>query len=173
MIKNTFYNLKCENDHFVIHYFRNHEMHVPVLKEIKEVLKRMADGPFICEHKYDGERAQIHILNTDAGYKIQIFSRNSENNTVKYPDVIEVMKKVAEQSGIQSAILDCEVVAYDLKSGRPLPFQVLSHRKRKNVDSAEISVNVCVFAFDLLYLNSKSFIDAYEGVPFSIAQMNF
>lgn len=52
-------------------------------------------------------------------------------------------------------MLDCEVVAWDLEKHILLPFQVLSTRKRKDVKEAEIKVSVCLFAFDLLYLNGE------------------
>ncbi|KAH9409019.1 tRNA ligase [Tyrophagus putrescentiae] len=49
-------------------------------------------------------------------------------------------------------------VAFDVSTKQILPFQVLSTRKRKNVDESEITVRVCLFAFDLLYLNSESLV---------------
>lgn len=36
-----------------------------------------------------------------------------------------------------------------------MPFQELSRRKRKDVKVEDIQVQVCLFAFDLLYLNGE------------------
>ena len=47
-----------------------------------QVLDRFADEDFVCEYKYDGERAQVHM--TEDG-KISIYSRNLENNTGTQP----------------------------------------------------------------------------------------
>ena len=52
-------------------------------------------------------------------------------------------------------MIDAEAVAWDLEKREILPFQVLSTRKRKDASEADITVQVCVFAFDLLYLNDK------------------
>ena len=60
-------------------------------KGVQEVLKRFESAKFTCEWKYDGERAQIHVLE---GGETRVYSRNSENNTSKYPDIIARMSKV-------------------------------------------------------------------------------
>ncbi|KAK3599300.1 hypothetical protein CHS0354_028663 [Potamilus streckersoni] len=123
-------------------------------KGVSEVLMRFEDNDFTCEYKYDGERAQIHVLENG---KVQIYSRNSEDNTSKYPDIIarinEVMKK-----NVKSCVIDSEAVAWDQEKKQILPFQVLSTRKRKDADASEIKVQVCVYAFDLLYLNGESLV---------------
>jgi DNA ligase-1 len=52
-------------------------------------------------------------------------------------------------------VLDAEAVAIDHKTGKLMPFQELSRRKRKDVKVEDIQVRVCLFAFDLLYLNGE------------------
>jgi len=123
-------------------------------KGISEVLDRFSSGRFTCEYKYDGERAQIHMLE---GGKFKIFSRNSEDNTSKYPDIAAMLPK-AIAPGVTSFILDAEAVAVNSTTGAIQPFQVLSTRKRKDADVDSIVVRVCVFSFDLLFLNGESLL---------------
>lgn len=56
--------------------------------------------------------------------------------------------------GTTTFILDCEIVAID-GSGKVLPFQTLASRARKNVQLKDITVQVRVCAFDLLYHNEQ------------------
>ncbi|XP_019766212.2 DNA ligase 1 isoform X1 [Dendroctonus ponderosae] len=122
-------------------------------KGVQEVLQRFEGMTFTCEWKYDGERAQIHIHKKD----VSIFSRNQENNTSKYPDIIARLDK-CKSDGVESCILDCEAVAWDREKQQILPFQILSTRKRKDANEADIKVQVCVFMFDLLYLNGEPLV---------------
>ncbi|XP_036288520.1 DNA ligase 1 isoform X3 [Pipistrellus kuhlii] len=123
-------------------------------RKVSEVLKRFDEAAFTCEYKYDGQRAQIHFLE---GGEVKIFSRNQEDNTGKYPDIISRIPKIKLPS-VTSFILDTEAVAWDREKKQIQPFQVLTTRKRKEVDAAEIQVQVCLYAFDLIYLNGESLV---------------
>jgi len=121
---------------------------------VSEVLDKFADQPFTCEYKYDGERAQIHVL---ADGTVKIYSRNSEDNTGKYPDIVGLFPG-ALAAGVKSVVLDAEAVAYDPQEGKILPFQILSTRARKDVALGSIKVAVCVFAFDCLFKDGKALL---------------
>ncbi|ORY47727.1 ATP-dependent DNA ligase [Rhizoclosmatium globosum] len=123
-------------------------------KSLTEVLNRFENIEFTCEYKYDGERAQIHRLEDGT---TTIYSRNSENLSAKYPDIMALIPDVVAP-GVTSFVLDCEAVAWDIKKKCILPFQVLSTRKRKDVAIEDIQVSVCLYAFDILYLNGKPLI---------------
>ncbi|KAL0581628.1 ATP-dependent DNA ligase Cdc17 [Marasmius crinis-equi] len=120
-------------------------------KAIGEVLDRFENKRFTCEYKYDGERAQVHKLEDST---VSVFSRNSEDMSKKYPDLVEQLPRCIKES-TKSFVLDAEAVAIDRNTGKLMPFQELSRRKRKDVKVEDIQVRVCLFAFDLLYLNGE------------------
>ena len=128
-------------------------------KSISEVLDRFENREFTCEYKYDGERAQIHFIPAKDQNKCQtkIYSRNSEDMSKRYPDIVDQLPRIIKPNGqgIGGFILDCECVAWDAKDERLLPFQVLSTRKRKDVQLNEVTVKVILFGFDLLYLDGR------------------
>jgi DNA ligase-1 len=124
-------------------------------KSISEVLDRFQDEEFTCEYKYDGERAQIHLLGDGV---VKIYSRNSEDMSQRYPDLISIISEFTKDLKIPSMIMDCEAVAWDRVQSKILPFQVLSTRKRKDVDEKNIKVHICLFVFDLLYFNNEPLI---------------
>ncbi|KAH9326304.1 hypothetical protein KI387_006482 [Taxus chinensis] len=120
-------------------------------KGVSEILDKFQDVKFTCEYKYDGERAQIHYMEDGS---VEIYSRNAERNTGKFPDVVNFIAACKKPS-VTSFVLDCEVVAFDREKQKILPFQVLSTRARKGVIISDIKVQVCIFAFDLLSLNGR------------------
>lgn len=138
-------------------------------KSITEVLDRFEGKDFTCEYKYDGERAQIHYVAHDSTEEMataapaagksdrgvaNIFSRNSEDLSKKYPDILAKLPTWVKE-GTKSFVLDCETVAWDMVEKKVLPFQQLMTRKRKDVKVEDVKVKVCVFAFDILYLNGE------------------
>ncbi|GJQ09808.1 hypothetical protein GpartN1_g1599.t1 [Galdieria partita] len=126
------------------------------VKEASDVLERFQECSFVCEYKYDGMRAQIHYL-TDGNVKI--FSRNAEDDTPKYPDIVESIKfALSKNNTVTSFIIDSEVVAYDPETNAMKSFQELQGRARKEVKIEDIKVPVCIFAFDILFLNGESLL---------------
>lgn len=124
-------------------------------KSLTEVLDRFENRLFTCEYKYDGERTQIHQCEDG---QVIIFSRNLENLSIKYPDIVEKIQRVEKHPSVKTFVLDCEAVAWDPIQRKLLSFQVLSTRKRKDVSIDNIKVQICLFAFDLLFLNGESLL---------------
>ncbi|KAH6890386.1 ATP-dependent DNA ligase [Thelonectria olida] len=143
-------------------------------KAITEVLDRFEGQTFTCEYKYDGERAQIHYVAKDSPQELSqstqgaskevgsgvasIFSRNSEDLSKKYPDILAKLHTWVRPD-TKSFVLDCETVAWDMEEKKVLPFQQLMTRKKKDVKLEDVKVKVCVFAFDLLYFNGEAVVE--------------
>ena len=143
-------------------------------KSLGEVLDRFEGKDFTCEYKYDGERAQIHFVAHDTELEFattvapsagksergisNIFSRNSEDLSKKYPDILAKLPTWVKD-GTKSFVLDCETVAWDVEKKHVLPFQQLMTRKKKDVKVEDVKVKVCVFAFDVLFLNGEALVN--------------
>lgn len=137
-------------------------LHVPlrpmlgsITRDLAEMLTKLDGREFACEFKYDGQRAQIHC---DEKGKVTIFSRHLEVMTDKYPDLVALMPKVRGE-GVDSFIMEGEVVAIDRQNGELKTFQTLSNRARKDVQIGSVTIDVCMFAFDLMYLNGHPLLD--------------
>ncbi|CAD0107097.1 unnamed protein product [Aureobasidium uvarum] len=137
-------------------------MHIPlrpmlggITRDLGEMLTKLSAREFTCEYKYDGQRAQVHC---DSAGKVTIFSRHLEVMTDKYPDLVALVPKIRGE-GVDSFILEGEVVAVDRETGALLPFQTLSNRARKDVAITSVTVDVCLFSFDLMYLNGEGLMD--------------
>jgi len=137
-------------------------LHIPlrpmlgsITRDLGEMLVKLQGRDFSCEFKYDGQRAQVHC---DEQGKVSIFSRHLELMTDKYPDLVSWVLKFRGE-GVSSFILEGEVVAIDRESGELKTFQTLSNRARKDVIIGSVKVDVCLFAFDLMYLNGAELLD--------------
>jgi DNA ligase-1 len=140
-------------------------LHIPLMpmlgaitRDLSEMLCKMQGSDFACEYKYDGQRAQIHC---DEEGNISIFSRHLELMTDKYPDLVSLMPRIRGEA-VQTFIMEGEVVAVDRATGELKNFQTLTNRARKDVAIGSITIDVCLFAFDLMYLNGESLL----GQPF-------
>eukprot|EP01133_Synstelium_polycarpum_P010995 gene10995-12807_t len=118
------------------------------LKSVDEVVKACSNL-FFAEIKYDGERIQIH----KKGNSYQCFSRNLK--PIMPWKVEQVKPYIPQATDADSIILDGEILLMDVATNQPLPFGTLSMHKKKGFADA----TVCVFLFDILYLNGKSLLD--------------
>jgi DNA ligase-1 len=100
------------------------------------------------EDKYDGMRAQVHCGDVEQVGRVAIYSRNREDITESFPEIVEALHGVSEP-----LILDGEILGWDVAEGKALPFAVLGQRiGRKRVDNEmRRRVPVVFMAFDLLF----------------------
>ncbi|PNS21346.1 hypothetical protein CAC42_1125 [Sphaceloma murrayae] len=137
-------------------------LHIPlrpmlgsITRDMGEMLTKLQGRDFSCEYKYDGQRAQVHC---DANGRVTIFSRHLEVMTDKYPDLVALVPQIRGE-GVSSFIMEGEVVAVDRETGELKPFQILANRARKDVVIQSVKVDVCLFSFDLMYLNGEELLD--------------
>ncbi|CAO2656255.1 Nn.00g050580.m01.CDS01 [Neocucurbitaria sp. VM-36] len=137
-------------------------LHIPlrpmlgsITRDMGEMVTKLQGRDFACEYKYDGQRAQVHC---DEKGKVTIFSRHLEVMTDKYPDLVALVPKIRGE-GVASFILEGEVVAVDRENGDLKTFQTLANRARKDVVIGAVTIDVCLFAFDLMYLNGEELLD--------------
>ena len=118
------------------------------LPSAEEAIKRLGHE-FAAEPKFDGFRVTVH----KDGNKVELFSRNLENTTHAFPDLV---RGVIEKVKAKTAILEGEAIAYNPETQEFLPFQETTKRRRKyKVEEMAQKLPLVMFAFDLLYLNGK------------------
>jgi DNA ligase 1 len=110
-------------------------------------------GTVVAQYKYDGLRAQIH----KDGAHVTIFSRNLEDQSHMFPELIEGTLK---QIRAESVILDAEALAYNITSEEFLPFQETTRRRRKHgIEALAQQLPLKAFVFDILYKDGVSLLD--------------
>lgn len=122
------------------------------LPDPESILKKF-EGSAHIQKKFDGFRVQIH----KDGDKVRLFSRNLEETTPMFPDIIEGVRSQIKE---KSVILDSEALAYNPVSDEFLPFQETTKRRRKHgIEEAAKSLPLKAMVFDIMYLNGKSLMD--------------
>lgn len=122
------------------------------LPDPKSILEKYG-GDAHVQYKYDGFRIQIH----KKGKNVRLFSRNLEETTPMFPDIIE---GVLKQIKVDSIILDSEGLAFNPESEEFLPFQETTKRRRKHgIEEAAKALPLKAFVFDIMYINGKSLVD--------------
>ncbi|MFH0876089.1 MAG: ATP-dependent DNA ligase [archaeon] len=110
--------------------------------------------PAAFEYKYDGFRIQIHKSKND----VKLFTRRLEDVTVQFPEVSEYVKSNVFAN---CCILDAEVVGFEKKTGKYMPFQSISQRIKRKYDVKRLSEEfpVEVNVFDILFFDDKSLLN--------------
>ena len=123
-------------------------------KDIDDAFERVG-RPARLEYKYDGFRIQAHSKNRI----IQLFTRRLDNVTSQFPDIISHIKEAIPEE--KDYIIDMEVIAYDPKNQKFLPFQYISRRIKRKYDIDQISekVPVRIRIFDAMLIGSKNLLD--------------
>ena len=118
------------------------------LPSADEAIKRLGKE-FAAEPKFDGFRVAVH----KNGEEVKLFSRNLENTTHAFPDLVEGVRKSVKA---KTAILEGEAIAFNPLTSEFLPFQETSKRRRKyKIEEMAKKLPLVLFAFDILYLNGK------------------
>jgi len=117
-------------------------------KNLEEIVERLER--FAVDTKIDGFRMQIHKQKDN----IKIFSRQEENITNMFPDVVSAVKKINHDF-----IIDSEAIAYDSKNKKYHSFQITMQRKRKyDVEEKSEELPLHLKPFDVLYFDGKELI---------------
>ena len=124
--------------------------------EDAEPAQRDAEVEAFLEDKYDGMRAQVHCGSADQPGRVAIYSRNREDITESYPELVEAFAAVDGE-----LILDGEILGWDYAAGQALPFAVLGQRiGRKRVgDQWRKAVPVVFMAFDIMFADAELWLE--------------
>ena len=118
----------------------------------EEIIEKI--GECAVEPKLDGFRLQAHFDGKD----VKLFTRNLEDATSMYPDVVEGIKS---QIDAKDVILEGEAIAYNPETGEFLPFQLTTQRKRKyGIEEKAKEIPLKLICFELLAVNGENLLNA-------------
>lgn len=117
----------------------------------KKIIEKM--GLVWAQPKFDGLRCQIHLWEENGIRKVKLFSRNLEDLTAMFPDVVTAISKIRAQS----VILDSEIIGFNKETEEFMPFQKTMYRRRKyRIGEKAKEIPVYIFVFDFLHLDGKN-----------------
>mgnify|MGYP001079554435 CR=1 FL=1 len=138
-------------------------------KDFEEIIERLGkEQEFIVDSKIDGFRMQVHKF----AENIKIFSRNEEDITSMFPDIVSNILKIPFDF-----IIDSEAIAYDSKNKKYHTFQITMQRKRKYdilEKSKELPLHLKVFdvvffkeenIFNKPFIERRKIIEKYFNLP--------
>lgn len=92
----------------------------------------------------------------DEAIKVRVFTRNLEDASHMFPELIGIVQSL----NCQSCVLDAEAIGFDLETGKLKAFQETITRKRKHgITQASADVPLKFFVFDILEENGRPLID--------------
>ncbi|MGI4756257.1 MAG: ATP-dependent DNA ligase [Janthinobacterium lividum] len=143
----------------------------PAAETVADAAPEAADSPMAempvealrmnaqVEDKYDGMRIQLHCGDASQPGRVALYSRNREDVTASYPELVEAFARVTDAgTGI---ILDGEVLAWDVRADRAMAFAVLSPRlgRKRVTNEIRVGVPVVFMCFDLLFADDALLLD--------------
>ena len=114
---------------------------------LDNIMKTFQGVKVLVETKYDGERIQCHLHEGE----VQFFTRKGVDYTTIYGPKFSHLIKASVNA--KSAILDGEIVVYDIENKKYAPFG-----DNKTIAKEEVENNKCLVyqIFDIIYLTSPN-----------------
>jgi len=120
-----------------------------------EIIEKI--GECAIQQKFDGFRLQVHY--SKKNQEVRLYSRNLEEVSHMYPDIIEGVKKEVKADEI---IFEGEAIGFDPLTNNFLPFQETVQRKRKyDIEEKAKEIPLKLFAFELLFCDGTNYIHTF------------
>jgi len=130
-------------------------------KGTNQIFERL--GKCFIQPKYDGLRCQIHAYKINSKLMVKMFSRNLEDFTESFPDIVDEVISLYRTLNVEAFVLDSEAIGINLENGKFLQFGDTMKRKRKHgVEEYAKNIKMQVHVFDLLYLNKDMLEEKIE-----------
>lgn len=131
-----------------------------VHKGVDFTSKRLEKAAWSEYMKKGGEDSILSMFGSDPTKDeqgdIRLYSRNLEDLTDMFPDIVDEIGRSSDTS----MILDCEIVGWDEKKARFTTFQETMKRKRKyDVSKMSKEIPVRLYVFDILYQDERSLLN--------------